>query len=367
MKTLIDTIIDTGKGKRLQPGKTSGRRNTCGCRKCSRKTGADLQYHQADGANGEIQYPPDNSRRQPILPYYKWKSRTADQIRKLPSQKLMEDIRFTDMLLSVHRSKITTLGFRINPKDVSSIMQESALLQKELQWRIDNINVYERRTKGLYRTEEQKKVLLRAKEEYELLQKEYLKDKYIGAWNKRHWDWMTLKAVEELGDKLFSVIPTDIAQFCPNYEQLSYFKRRLFWVSLIAAMAKFESGFDTRVSYRESFGVISRGLLQISIERARENSPRYKPHYLNIKPVDQINSDADLHIPEKNIRLGVRILNYWVGQHKRIAGSSRQAGKWKHFGGAQHWSVLRSSSSKTREKLQAIQHITKASLVCKTA
>ena len=59
---------------------------------------------------------------------------------------------------------------------------------------------------------------------------------------------------------------------------------------------------------------------------------------------------------------GIRILNYWVGRNQRIGGSARVNGRWRHYGGAKYWSVLRSSRS--RSKLPKIQSLVRNSGLC---
>ena len=140
-------------------------------------------------------------------------------------------------------------------------------------------------------------------------------------------------ALDTLGKDLLDVIPADSANFCGNYQNLSYEQRKQVWIYLISYMAKFESSFNTNSAYTEDFAdssgknVVSRGLLQISIESGNAYGCNFK-------------SSADLHDPYQNLNCGVRILNRWMERDGRIAGKVN--GSWK--GGARYWSVLRTTS-----------------------
>lgn len=146
----------------------------------------------------------------------------------------------------------------------------------------------------------------------------------------RDWSNHLYSELDRLGQDLLDVIPADARTFCPNYRNLSYNDRKKYWIYIISAMTKFESGFNTNTKYKEDFNdssgrpVVSRGLLQISIESS--------------KGYDCGMVDAqELHDPFKNLSCGVRILDRWVGRDGRIAG--KVDSKWR--GGARYWSVLR--------------------------
>ncbi len=140
-------------------------------------------------------------------------------------------------------------------------------------------------------------------------------------------------ALDTLGKDMLDVIPADATTFCGNYKSLSYNQRKQFWMYLMSYMTKYESGFNTKTSYTESFSdssgkkVVSRGLLQISIESGRAYGCDLK-------------TESDLHDPYKNLDCGVRILNRWLDRDGRFAG--KVDGAWR--GGARYWSVLRTTS-----------------------
>lgn len=128
--------------------------------------------------------------------------------------------------------------------------------------------------------------------------------------------------------------PNDISQFCPEYVRLDRDTRIMFWVALLSAMAKYESNFDPGLAYTEKFTdgageqVVSRGLLQLSIESASQ--PRYDC---------EIARAVQLHDPAANISCGVNILSTWVRSDGVIAFKDGEP-----RGGARYWSVLRASN-----------------------
>jgi len=148
--------------------------------------------------------------------------------------------------------------------------------------------------------------------------------------NSKEWsDYVYLK-LDTLGKDLLDVVPADRSLFCPRYSKMSYAQRKQYWTFMISAMTRFESNFNTNTKYTESFTdsngkkVISRGLLQISIESGRGYDC-------------DLRTAQDLHDPYKNLACGIRILNRWVSRDGRIAG--KVSSKWR--GGARYWAVLR--------------------------
>ncbi len=128
--------------------------------------------------------------------------------------------------------------------------------------------------------------------------------------------------------------PEDIGTYCPRYPNLDNESRVKFWVGLLSAMAEFESDLDPQTRYTETIRdgqgqrIVSRGLLQISIESA--NQERYSC---------RIRTANDLHDPATNIRCGAKILSNWVASDGVVASSSGE-----NRGGARYWSVLRSKN-----------------------
>lgn len=147
----------------------------------------------------------------------------------------------------------------------------------------------------------------------------------------RAWTEFVFTQVDSAGADLLSTLPGDMTQFCPNYAALPVNHKKDFWVYLLSSIAQFESSFNPALSYTESFTdssgqlVVSRGLLQLSIESARAYGC-------------ELASAQDLHDPYKNLLCGIKILNRWVGTDGVIRGQTT-AGAWR--GGARYWSVLR--------------------------
>ena len=82
------------------------------------------------------------------------------------------------------------------------------------------------------------------------------------------WTAEALAQVAEHDAELTDLIPHDIDVYCPGYAQASLQDRRAFWVSIISATAKYESGFNAK-----AIGLHGRyvGLMQISLATARHS------------------------------------------------------------------------------------------------
>ncbi len=145
-------------------------------------------------------------------------------------------------------------------------------------------------------------------------------------------DWTRTAESAVSRSTLPQLVPADISLYCPRYEANGKDDRVRFWVALLSAMAGPESGFDPKVRYVEpkitdakGRHVVSRGLLQISIESA--NQARYGCGIKRAK---------DLHKPGKNLECATRILNHWVASDRSIG--KRHA---ENTGGARYWAALR--------------------------
>ena len=149
------------------------------------------------------------------------------------------------------------------------------------------------------------------------------------------WTKAAETAVAEVG--LSATTPSDITKFCPNYRALASTDRSKFWVGLLSAIARPESGFNPTIRHVEKFGdkfetpAISRGLLQISFATAM--SPRYGC---------KVRKPSDLERAETNLACGARILSNWVKHDGTIA----NFGTSKSKGGARAWPVLREKSNR---------------------
>lgn len=165
----------------------------------------------------------------------------------------------------------------------------------------------------------------------------------------RQWTTTAHAAIDALAPQIVNVVPTDIDAFCPGYANASPANRRAFYVSLLAEIARLESNFDTSVQFTETFSdtagrrVVSRGLLQLSLESANQ-------YGCAITDAQQLND------PATNLQCGVRILDRWIERDQLVAGY--QSGAWR--GASRYWSIFRD-----RNKLADIQAATNAQGFCK--
>jgi hypothetical protein len=118
---------------------------------------------------------------------------------------------------------------------------------------------------------------------------------------------------------------SDMKDFCPQYKNLSQDEREDFWAHLVAAMARYESGYNSKTTLGENNGNISRGLLQISFGSL---STTYKKNGCSV-----IKSEADLHVAQKNIECGFAIITTLTKRDNTLAEN--------RLGAARYWSVLR--------------------------
>jgi len=170
---------------------------------------------------------------------------------------------------------------------------------------------------------------------------------FKGRWNNTTYDTHLIKALVIYGRDLLEVKPTDWKDFSNSFPE-THDERVKFWAKIIVEMAYYESGWKTFTQYKESFKdqkgeyIISRGLLQLSIESAKG--------YGCPLPVAEY-----LHDPKLNLECGVRILNRWVSRDKRIAG--KVGDQW--LGGARYWSVLRQNVGENKKSTMAIKAVNK--------
>lgn len=174
------------------------------------------------------------------------------------------------------------------------------------------------------------------------------------AWAKKNPDgsWTAATEAAVLKSRLTSTIPTDIQNFCSAYPAKVEEDRKVFWVGLLSILASPESNFKPGTKYTENFRdaqgnkVVSRGLLQISIESANQ-----KKYACGIKNAE------DLHDPATNLACGVKILDAWVKADNVIATYGSGAPR----GGGRYWSTLREKN----KHLLELQTFTKSLKVCR--
>lgn len=151
---------------------------------------------------------------------------------------------------------------------------------------------------------------------------------------KRAWTSYAADFILQNKETFFDENISDIAEFCPSFEQSTEEQKTSFWIHLLNSLSKRESAFDPMVSNDESnFGsgdltVISRGLFQTSLASSRS----YRSTGC------QVRDDKDLHNPETSIRCALAIFKRWLDTDNCISCKNTEG---KHLGIARYWSPLR--------------------------
>jgi hypothetical protein len=181
--------------------------------------------------------------------------------------------------------------------------------------------------------------------------------------NGKYWTTYVQNAVQTYAPVLMNGA-TDVTSFCPAYKSLSTLNKLNFWSQLIAAMAKYESGFNPVSRYTESTmgtdpvtgkQIVSEGLLQLSYQDERNYSGVLPAGVCDFNYAkDKLLSSTDIRRtildPKTNLTCGVFILGRQVTRYGKIGITS----------GA-YWSVLRPSGS----TLAKIKALTNATPICK--
>lgn len=150
------------------------------------------------------------------------------------------------------------------------------------------------------------------------------------------WTSEAARILKTTGRDLIDNAPSDVTDFCPNYNELNEDGRTAFWIHLLNSIVKRESAFDLLVGNDESnFGangneVVSRGAMQISYESSRAKA--YRQSGCSAKNAD------DLHNFTTNIQCGVAIFSHWSREDDCISCKSSSG---KYLGIARYWSTLR--------------------------
>jgi uncharacterized protein (TIGR02594 family) len=137
------------------------------------------------------------------------------------------------------------------------------------------------------------------------------------------WSRFVVDALEQHGAQLLACVPSDIGDFCPAFPD-DKTRRERFWLYLLSCIAELESSFQPNQTFAEPGelrGVISAGLLQLSIGDARPYSCDFT-------------TEQDVPDPAKNLSCGVRIMQKLVVQDNVIAGG-------RDSGASRYWSTLR--------------------------
>jgi hypothetical protein len=174
------------------------------------------------------------------------------------------------------------------------------------------------------------------------------------------WSQHAYNVINEYGASLVGG-SSDVASFCPRYKSLNREQKITFWVYLVSAIAKYESGYDPANRYKESTmgtdpvtgqPVYSEGLLQLSYQDSRNYSFCDEFDWSVDRHLDPDDPRKTILDPYKNLSCGIRILNQLVGKKNLIA-----------FGSGHYWSVLKTTSSHNR--VSSIQSLTKQVSFCK--
>ena len=110
-------------------------------------------------------------------------------------------------------------------------------------------------------------------------------------------------------------------------------------------MAKYESSFKPETQFKESFNdskgkpVISRGLLQLSIESANQ-----KAYGCNIKKAEE------MHNPKTNLECAVKIVVFQANKSGTLMGEPK-------LGCSSYWSVCRKSSGSNAKIISYLQNL----------
>ena len=143
----------------------------------------------------------------------------------------------------------------------------------------------------------------------------------------RIWTRAAMSAVGTHGQGLDTIVPRDIAEWCPAYAQNSPMMRRAFWVGMMSALAKYESTWNPQAV---GGGGLWYGLLQIYPDTARRYGCRARTGEALKNPVD-------------NLSCAARIMAVTVGRDRAVA---LHDGRWR--GVAADWGPM-TNGAKIRE------------------
>lgn len=188
-------------------------------------------------------------------------------------------------------------------------------------------------------------------------------------WEGQHPDAASWTAITESAyDRIARGLPDgaqDVQGFCPKFHSLDESHRRAFWIQLIAAIVKYESGFRPELRFVErEMGidpvtgkqVVSEGLLQLSYQDERTYKSKVPAGVCDFDyPGDQRYPLKDLRRsilnPENNLVCGLGILDFQIRRHKRIV-----------IAKGAYWAVIKSNSRYSR--VPEIKRITKSLEFC---
>ncbi|MDZ4095384.1 MAG: transglycosylase SLT domain-containing protein [Paracoccaceae bacterium] len=138
------------------------------------------------------------------------------------------------------------------------------------------------------------------------------------------WTRTTLAAVADRDSALATLVPTDIALWCPGYARAGLQDRRAFWVGLLSAVAKHESRWNPKAAGGGGRYV---GLMQISPATARNFGC-------------EADSAGKLTDGAANLSCAVEIAAQQVGRDNAVAGQGR-------LGLGRDWMPFRKAATRT--------------------
>lgn len=141
------------------------------------------------------------------------------------------------------------------------------------------------------------------------------------------WTNAALVSVEKYDSKLAAQVPDDIKTWCPGYETASMDDRRAFWVGVMSAVAKYESGYNAKAAGAGRYF----GLMQISTQTARA----YRC---------EANTGKELKSGAANLDCAVKIIARQVGRDGMVSGKGNR-------GVARDWGPM--SKAKVRADIAA--------------
>lgn len=177
------------------------------------------------------------------------------------------------------------------------------------------------------------------------------------------WSLMLYRLIQTEQPVLLETKVSDITTFCPRYESLHSVQKINFWGQLIAAIARFESGWKPVARYVETTmgddavtgeQIASEGLLQLSYQDAKYTPSFCKFDWAADKSINAKNPlDARKTIfdPYRNLRCGLAILAKQIKSKKAIAVDK----------GA-YWAVIKLGNS--NNKIEKISALTKSLSFC---
>ncbi|MDW3222336.1 MAG: transglycosylase SLT domain-containing protein [Paracoccaceae bacterium] len=139
------------------------------------------------------------------------------------------------------------------------------------------------------------------------------------------WNQAALEALRNHGQPLTDMVPEDIEQWCPYYEEADEIGRQAFWVGFMSALAKHESTYQP---WAVGGGGKWFGLLQIAPATARGYECR-------------AGSGEALKDGGDNLSCAIRIMAVTVPRDGKIFGKDNN---WR--GVAADWGPMRSSTKR---------------------